>query len=1667
MIPRSRRLFGSSPLSIHRQQSQHEGYAPVTVDTRALIDKVLARYSGEFTVFRELLQNSDDAGCDAAEIRFETAAFLPLKPGAAMKAGSPMLPDLKTTNVERWTFKNHGKPFTKEDWDRLPKIALGNPDPQKVGAFGVGFYSLFSVTESPYVSSGDKEMEFSWKGNQLCYRFGGLPQTATSDPWTTFKMPLREAAPMPSLSEFMQFLASSITFMVHLKDVTVFFDHHRLGQITKSLRRSLVTPIPPELKRSSPEKNMTVKSVRQHRKSFRPVTITAEVIHPPCDSTWMHETKVDLVVFTAEVDVSVEKKLFKELNRCMKKDPPSHLKYSLIYTGKDEYDQSCINEQKHPLDFPFPFRGLRADLDRATHTRVFIGHATAQTTGMGGHMASYFIPTVERESIDLADRNVAVWNRELLYVGGFLCRTVYELELSKIQKSWEEAEAGESQSRKMQDQRFLHLLKFFTFHHSTPSSKVTELLANSFHGCSILPLMVLSSVGVRGAPDVRRFDSELAKFLKSLPMLSEDVTRDCACFLDGLPDEQKICTITPEDVLQDLRHHALHVEELVICLRWWINSGRKGVTTNMADLLDAATLRGTRETIHLSSITFFVDPKVLGPHIPPNGPLPPSLIPLGISKNFNYEELTSFRWKEFTVVAWLQHISHTDVMSADEEYDFTRSVDWARLVLSTLCRVWPKLSEDMRSGSREVFRSRSCIPTSKGLCYPEHSYLPIAENALLHHLDLPIISHHSRFKVDEDMKEFLLSIGVRKNPPVQFLLNRMLPTGDWTVHDLVSYLVQQGSSLSSEDLSVLESAKIFLKESVQSSEENTHHCVRDLYPPVDIFRKLQLPIIKWSKKSEWRDTTPEARLLYRLGLNRFPPLPNIVELCASSNDGLQETAFAYLCDRLHSQYADYNPESFRNVEFIPAESKDRSCLRKLGEVFSGTQWKALGFYVVRDGYSSALLHQLGVMQHPPTSELLNLLEKAPPPDEKSAIDWFEALSGHLATPDLAKLSGVPIVPTGPSSALKMLPPAKCYLHRGPKPVLYAKLFIFVDFGSKANHFLSACGSKNQVSTEDVAGVLIENPGRFFELAEGYEGWVRQASTEVIAYLGTSFLVELRKLAYHRQDISNVTLDKMSHSPSLLGMRRKKTQGQVRWDYEYRFLPSQEVTIVDDMDDYQLFHDCLFVAPQEEVLERFYKRLGCSYLSDVVMWSCNDLHEIPATKTCPEVRSLILERLPLFIQNYTDIKPEDATSSSPDRLRVKACKRIVVTKILVAGNVKRTGDAQTIARRQGDFIELWISEAAKCDMYEVAASLCRLLFGGNKMNATVLGAILSADLAFLERRGFLAGQIFQQHENGYGEGNEKKKECSAGSASTTNSPQQSTLDTQVDPQLKRERLPGGSAASPQSPSLSQIADGVPRKIHEVSDVSSGEPFGVPRHPTSVSVPRTSHEVIPQSDIRNIVKKAIKASSFEGKGPVIREETGRCLSNAFCSMPAGCLRHIGEVKNVHVFVDEVLHTCTGVPDAETFMNRKHGPLSRFVNIIISLSEIYGISTTMLRVFYDLSGGRIAFNCGGTIYFNLRYFEVWHDDEVKKGCRENAQKSWFLALAHEVAHNLTDQHNSDHEFWFSAICEAHFGGLSRLLRPANACLRCMLWLTLIVTVILFAYPAISIAPVINVPH
>lgn len=370
------------------------------------------------------------------------------------------------------------------------------------------------------------------------------------------------------------------------------------------------------------------------------------------------------------------------------------------------------------------------------------------------------------------------WNSELIHVGGILSRAVYEWELSNIQRSWEQGAAGNISSRpslelqNQLDRRFFHVLQFFTFHPSTPAPEVSRWLKDAFYGCSRLPLVLLSSVGVCGAPDIRIFDPAFT-FLRSLPLLSEYVTRNGATAITSLPDSHKIRSVEPSDIQRSLDEHTLNEEGLIYFLRWWITLQRKNPTWSAENLLHSAILSGADgKRLLLSSVEYFIDPKGLGAYIPPDGPLPGHLLPLKVYKLFSRADLASIRWQEFTVNHWLGHLSDPRVMSAYPRYDFTKSIDWAERVLVTLSRLWPSLSDETHHKSKQIFENRPCIPTTHGLLPPDRSCLLVENDNPFHNIELAIVQFSSGLQTNREMGIVLAFIGVRMHVPPEVFLDR-------------------------------------------------------------------------------------------------------------------------------------------------------------------------------------------------------------------------------------------------------------------------------------------------------------------------------------------------------------------------------------------------------------------------------------------------------------------------------------------------------------------------------------------------------------------------------------------------------------------------------------------------------------------------------------------------------------------------------------------------------------------------------------------------------------------------------------------------------------------------------------------------------------------------------
>ncbi|KAK7057384.1 hypothetical protein R3P38DRAFT_2840641 [Favolaschia claudopus] len=1688
----------------------------VEVNQRALIDKVLARYSGEFTVFRELLQNSDDAQAKRVEIRFQTQDALNanVSPTSSALANVSALPDLKTCLCYQWTFKNDGMAFRKEDWDRLKKIAEGNPDEEKIGAFGVGFYSLFSVTDEPMVKSGDQWMGFYWKDNkdQLFARRGSLPTTIPDDPdrvWTVFEMPLRQPVPAPVAFDFIRFLASSITFMRYLSEVSVYFDDKRLVRLQKASGVSKSLQIPKSLQKRSPlgamnvtgvsatslriqadtlrwiyssgtekpkplvtkpEKTATSSffSLKSWLGSSTPQRVTTPLPPEPeqvIDPLTVDETSVSLSIFSAEVDVRLDKATVTELHRSTKKNPPTKVKYELIYTAKDEYDASKREDEKQPFATGSIFQGLRADIEGTGAARIYIGHATAQTTGLGGHMAARFIPTVERESVDLMDRHVAIWNKELLWVGGFLARTAYEQELADVRDLWDGAireplSDKDFDLRSWLQGRALHALRFFSFYQSTPSADVAALMEAAFFSCAPsqdLPLM--STVGVRPSSAVRFPDARFG-FLRELPVLPDDVKTGASRMVDALQSRKLVKSILLQDVLSELRARPLNEADMISCLKWWIESYTANPDPSMlpirTELLNAAVLLigkpGSPEEriLQLGGVKTFMNPRSL---IPLDGPLPPHLLPLAVSKQLPAASLaSSFPWSELSVADWLRHICSAAVRgpSCDVAFNLDLSPPWAERVLTVVAAAWPSLSNDTKTEIIDTLKNVPCIPTSAGPKTPSESYFSKAD--LFH--DLPVATLPSGAPIRPALERVLLALGVRKHVELQIVFDRMIKTNEWSIFELTRYLVDVKSSLSPDEWAKLKMTAAFTKEGGSGDGKRKQFYAKQLYEPIDALRQLGLPVIDWGQH-KWKGASDQAKLLFDLGLMRYPQLNVLISLCAGPNAEIRPLAFKYLLDNLSSRYHEYKPADYYETPFLPAMKDGKPVMGTPKDVFAQQDWAVFGYLV----FATPSTHldaaiKLKLQQHPPTSRLVTSLETTPPNSETEARTWFSVLASRVADfskTELGRLSQTSIVPTrsrdskAPADSLRWLPPTQCFFGADGKAGFHSKLFVFVDFGTAGNGFLTACGTKHSPSIEEISRMLLANPHRFYELAGG----------------PSSFLSELRNLSVNHSQISSSTLNNMKKAPILLGTFRKSAPSKDFEDddesnLEYDLKRPDQIVIADDNNVLQLFGSSLFTAPQEDVLEGFYMLLGSPRLSSLIKEEYKPGAASKDQRLAAETRRLILERLPLFLHEHTHARPRVSLNwlNQNTNFIVTSFNKLSVTKILNFGDVRTTNsqEASAVATRiKSGPINLWLAGNAQVDMYEVALYLNRILLDSGKTNdALLFSTILSTDLKALKRRGYAVDRILKQQNvmlpQAAAEENKQLMSkpllpppvhppATTGMIGGGVSMKQPPGYGQMPPQsvLKDEAVPPHPEPGPSPPPLpssklrpsSGMIDQFRRKINSTIHPADRNKPGNASFPPAVpstSKPR-SKAVTPMSHIATNINMAIQACRPEA-GNLLRnreqmQKVQEALNEGYCDISGrvGDLTIVGEVGNVKVYVSEE------VPDPRSFLSLKGESLSRFVPMIGVLAQVYNLPMSSLHVFYDLDGGLIAFNRNGSIFLNLRYYEAWHDEDVKRGQTNAAYISWYMTLAHEIAHNLVHPHNSEHEFYLSAICEQHF--------------------------------------------
>ena len=1044
----------------------------VTVNTRALIDKVLARYSGEWTTLRELLQNAADASSKNVKITLETLPSstvpVPQSGNSSTRLRHVLLHHtMKSTKVE-----NDGDVFQATDWARLKKIAEGNPDETKIGAFGVGFYSVFSECEEPFVSSGKEALAFYWKGDALFTKSLPLPNGQVSD--TTFMLPNRNKdSPVPNLLSLCRFLASSLTF-VGLDRVELWLDEWKVMVLKKKSAPSLDVQIPKEVNRKTKEGLMHVANVTRDAAQldaqwlkaveWNPKTSTQPVsdnsagkgvqpsqslrsffhrLAPGVSNTAAVERLAkeereaqlqiseDLVgessgtifvhVDKATVRTQVNRSFTSELERATKKAPPKSTTISLLSASYDESVASSSALSVSSGQASGASKIFDSFLPVNGKGRIFIGFTTNQTTGVNVHISTpSIIPTVERESIDLNNRFVRTWNTELLRVAGIIGRISWGSEMTTLQEKL--ARHVQSVNKKnvgkeditsvLPEALFLH--NAYDWSETTPSSEVGTLIEEAFWTCNQkVSITTLSTQGVLPASQVR-LEPESLEFIEGIPFLPVGLAG--VGLIKKLIDYGVITEITVSDIKSALESKALSTAQLKQFLAWVLHKVHiNEIDTSMGrTLLNAVVANddqnGTSKLIVLGDMKGFLNPN----RIPAEMPLPPYVLPFKFTKDIGRAALELF-FEDLQMVPWLRWLVENTGGRGDLslEHDITHSPTFAATVLPVISKQWEGLSQSSKATVIDLLSQRTIMPTKMGMKKPAEAYFPTVK--LFD--DLPIVVGLHAVK-----DKFLSAMGVRKTIEIGVVFDRLMNTTDtksaipksapkWSHVDLIRYLASVRQDIPAADIKRLRDAKICPAETLQPSNER--YLISELYQPEESLRQLKLPILYWP--AEYRSESAEGRFLMFLGLRTHPSYQDLLHIVSNAMSNgefrLRDRALKYFIDHHQTKgYATFDHASV-TLAYLPIQGNEKKVAAPK-DVFINERATILGFDILRRDLQIHAL-KFGVKQDPSIAMCIERLIKNPPQSKRAAREVFGYMAGRVA--DLTShhaesLSSAKIVP---------------------------------------------------------------------------------------------------------------------------------------------------------------------------------------------------------------------------------------------------------------------------------------------------------------------------------------------------------------------------------------------------------------------------------------------------------------------------------------------------------------------------------------------------------------------------------------------------------------------------------------------------------------------------------
>ncbi|GMM50177.1 hypothetical protein DASB73_011350 [Starmerella bacillaris] len=1578
------------------RQQFNEGQT-VSVNHKALITRALTKYPVDFALFRELLQNSADAQANSASIEFYTSENIDVTTAAGIEK-------IHTAPITRLRFQNDGLEFTAADWNRLKEIASGNPNEGKIGAFGVGFYSVFELTDEPLVHSGNEIMNFRYKDVQLHYDFQKVEQFQKG---TLIDLVYKEAIPLPELAKFVGFLIQSF-MLVNLNEISLVLktpnnNKIELLKLNKTTLKS--TPIVPENTVSqSPNKMFKLAGITRSEVevTIKYLNSTQKVDHSgsklfsfgkrlvetlftsSTDPTDYTSVEVKFTEVNGIFDVSVSKEFSNKMKATIMKPPPRKVNMSLLMFSNALKADSSVDPKIQAYIFPKEFNDAK----------VFIGFATKQSTGLKSHLAlNQAVPTMERTAIDMSNQFVKEWNREMFYTAGVLCRCIYEYELSTLTKGNVTSSNNEA----------LKIYARFQFGQSAPDADVGLLIKAGFWNCCQSTL-VPTTQGV--------LPNSKAKLAED----AEPILRVTPYVLDKhligqLKELGMVRVVNKNDIIADLKSSPMTLEFASNVVKWLVSQFKAG-KIKYADVnayLAAITIDYKKRSISLSKdvTTSFLDGSLQFSEIRKS--LPPSCLDIDIAEELGFQNLKNLGYKSLPLQVWAES------RIAAEPTD----------VLSVCCRAWNNISQESQAYLISLFERTECIPTKYGKMYPKEVYIQEMKLFPL----LPV--------VDLDLPSgWLKDIGIRESVDMNYVLEALQSKSlKWKNEDLVQYLIINEKRLKASDWRTVEQGSFF-------SDADGRFCVaKNLYAPDPTLKKLDFPVLLFA---DWNKNSKEAALMYRIGLRTFPAFDEVfnaeckkiseVQDDKSGSSAISNLSLKYFIDNAAS--AGYNLNDISRKRIIPTSNGYKMPI----DVFTEPGVSLFGFPIIQNQFESDAA-KLGIRKRPPLQTILSAFihnDKfrtiVDSPEKLDVVlSYLSTLSGSLTQKDIEMLRSVEFIPIFSEKQTKWYSPDMVFFPNDSdtndmeylRPVLPT-----INVSQSAKPFLLALNVSNRPTLAQVMTLLIEKPEDLYRALDSpqiYEGLLMHLQAN-----------------WSQMQKEPKLLDELRKSRFLLGIRyseknpEKKEAGLEKTLGLYK---ASELTIVNNVVIFNQFKTNVITAPQVRTLESFYRSLGVLRLTDLLEQKVTVGKPIDNPKLREDFENHVNERLQLYKKNAQD---EEAFKN------VSSIKVELVSSIHIRRNLPnqpiRVIDTSAFMTKQ---MLLYVAAPSnsKLENYKWLDMATTLSDGIMKRptqdSAIIFEVLLSNDLETLEAKGYNVERIRNQTD--YGKFNftqsqaannkppqavksQKSSELPPPSYdSHLQKPNGVTKPTPPSPAFNSQPKGLAHAPPPVVPpqaqqSLKSLSQNLTSGSKDSKPTKSGsfwdllKPSAKSQQPTTTPTRSSSRqpEVPPQQPVVNSTATNNGTNTVRTRVAVESNPQDR-LSQA-ANMSRGCNesqfrapKHIDSLdpsvsQDTPELFDLQRLDGTSVPLKVYTSPTNPSPQQNendLASVLTSLSKVFGCSLEAVSIFRSDPSTK-AFNRGGSLFFNSC---------AKVPSDISTYDYYYPIFAHELAHNLESSHGARH--------------------------------------------------------